>query len=284
MQYRLIIFMMLFGIPILAASTFTDVSLTANVYQRDLPIDAASGARLGSGTAADYDNNGWRDLYGVNGDVDNSQKTNRNRLYHNQNGNFVDQTDALNVTVDAVGRGATTGDFDNDGAIDVYIVNNISNALLQNDINSGNRSIKIRLRGTESNRDRVGTRGTVTTGNHVQTQELICGRRFLGSDSPELEFGIPSEAQIGSVTLMWPSGIIETYDLYFLGEVYTFIEAENVIVAVELHGKQSTTWGRLNSLKSFRTIPIRLTRKHGYPIDFMSRLMSSSRSMHKTGA
>jgi len=214
MQYRLIIFMMLFGIPILAASTFADVSLTANVYQRDLPIDAASGAWLDPGTAAaDYDNDGWRDLYVVNGDVDNSQKTNRKRLYHNQNGQFVDRADALNVSVDAVGRGATTGDFDNDGDIDVYIVNNTSNTLLQNDINSGNRSIKIRLRGTESNSDGVGTRVTVTTGNHVQTQELICGTGFLGSDSPELEFGIPSEAQTGSVTLTWPSGIIKTYDL-----------------------------------------------------------------------
>ena len=53
----------------------------------------------------DYDNDGWRDLYVVNGDVDGSQKTNRNRLYHNQNGQFVDRADALNVAVDAVARG-----------------------------------------------------------------------------------------------------------------------------------------------------------------------------------
>ena len=47
MQYRLMIFMMFFGISTLAASTFTDISLTANVYQREVPIDAESGAWLG---------------------------------------------------------------------------------------------------------------------------------------------------------------------------------------------------------------------------------------------
>ncbi|RKU33710.1 hypothetical protein C6496_21625 [Candidatus Poribacteria bacterium] len=203
----------------------------------------------------DYDNDGWRDLYVVNGDVDNSQKTNRNRLYHNQNGQFVDRADALNVTVDAVGRGATAGDFDNDGDVDFYIINNTNNTLLQNDVNADNPSIKIRLRGTESNRDGVGTRVTVAIGNHIQTQELICGTGFLGSDSPELEFGIPPDAQIGSVTLTWPSGIVETYEIYFQGEVYTFIEAENVIVAVEPHGKQSTRWGKIKSAEVFQNYP-----------------------------
>ena len=47
MQYRLIIFLMLFGVSTLGASTFTDVSLTANVHQREVPVDAASGAWLG---------------------------------------------------------------------------------------------------------------------------------------------------------------------------------------------------------------------------------------------
>ena len=203
----------------------------------------------------DYDNDGWRDLYVVNGDVDNSQKTNRNRLYHNQNGQFVDRADALNVTIDAVGRGATTGDFDNDGDVDFYIVNNTSNTLLQNSVNPDSRRIKIRLRGTVSNRDGVGTRVTVAIGNHTQTQELICGTGFLGSDSPELEFGLPLDYQMGSVTLTWPSGIVETYESSFQADVYTFIEAEKVIVAVEPHGKQSTTWGKIKAAEVFQNYP-----------------------------
>jgi len=217
----------------------------------------------------DYDNDGWRDLYVVNGDVDGSQKTNRNRLYHNQNGQFVDRADALNVTVDAVARGATAGDFDNDGDVDFYVVNNTGNTLLQNDLDPGfpnsnhryvqskNRRIKIRLIGTASNRDSIGTRVTVKLGNHVQTQELICGTGFLGSDSLELEFGFgPELYQSGSITLAWPSGIVETYHQFgFGGDVYTFTEAGDVVTAVEPAGKLSTTWGKVKAAEVFQNYP-----------------------------
>ncbi|MYA72864.1 hypothetical protein F4009_22695 [Candidatus Poribacteria bacterium] len=217
----------------------------------------------------DYDNDGWRDLYVVNGDVDGSQKTNRNRLYHNQNGQFVDRADALNVTVDAVARGATSGDFDNDGDVDFYVVNNTGNTLLQNDLdpsfgnfknrrgfpNSKNRRIKIRLIGTESNRDGIGTRVTVKVGNHVQTQELICGTGFLGSDSLELEFGFVGLYQSGSITLAWPSGIVETHQFGFGGDVYTFTEAGDVVTAVEPTGKLGTTWGKVKAAEVFQNYP-----------------------------
>ena len=217
----------------------------------------------------DFDNDGWRDLYVVNGDVDGSQKTNRNRLYHNQNGQFVDRAEALNVTVDAVARGATTGDFDNDGDVDFYVVSNTGNTLLQNDLDPGfpnsnhrrvqskNRRIKIRLIGTASNRDGIGTRVTVKIGNHVQTQELICGTGFLGSDSLELEFGFgPESYQSGSITLAWPSGIVETYHHFGYGvDVYTFTEARNVVTAVEPAGKQSTTWGKIKGAEVLQNYP-----------------------------
>lgn len=215
----------------------------------------------------DYDNDGFRDLYVVNGDVDGSQKTNRNRLYHNQNGQFVDRADALNVTVDAVARGATAGDFDNDGDVDFYVVNNTSNTLLQNDVNpntwfpekSDRTWTKFRLRGTKSNRDGIGTRVTVVTDNLVQTQELICGTGFLGGDSLELEFGLSSAYQIDSVTLEWPSGAVDTYHDLSLPKrnktLFTFVEGETVTVAVEPTGKQSTIWGKVKAAEVFQNYP-----------------------------
>ena len=211
----------------------------------------------------DYDNDGFRDLYVVNGDVDNSQKTNRNRLYHNQNGQFVDRADALNVTVDAVARGATAGDFDNDGDVDFYVVNNTSNTLLQNDVNPNTKSdrtwTKFRLRGTKSNRDGIGTRVTVVTDNLVQTQELICGTGFLGGDSLELEFGLSSAYQIDSVTLEWPSGTVDTYHDLSLPRknktLFTFVEGGTVTVAVEPTGKQSTIWGKVKAAEVFQNYP-----------------------------
>ena len=232
--------------------------------------EAAGVANEGVGWYAsfvDYDNDGYRDLYVVNGDVDGAQKTNRNRLYHNQNGQFVDRADALNVTVDAVARGATSGDFDNDGDVDFYVVSNTGNTLLQNDLDPGfprsnhrrvqskNRRIKIRLIGTESNRDGIGTRVTVTVGNLVQTQELICGTGFLGSDSLELEFGLAAGYQPGSITLAWPSGIVETYQFGYGGDVYIFTEADDVVTAVEPTGKLGTTWGKVKATEVFQNYP-----------------------------
>ena len=240
--------------------TFTNVAETVGVANEGVGWYASF---------VDFDNDGWRDLYVVNGDVDGSQKTNRNRLYHNQNGHFVDRAEALNVTVDAVARGATAGDFDNDGDVDFYVVSNTGNTLLQNSldpgfpgsnhrfVNSKNRRIKIRLIGTASNRDGIGTRVTVKVGNHVQTQELICGTGFLGSDSLELEFGFgPESYRSGSITLAWPSGIVETYQRFGYGaDVYIFTEARDVVTAVEPAGKLGTTWGKVKAAEVFQNYP-----------------------------
>ena len=223
-------------------------------------------------TFVDFDNDGYRDLYVVNGDVDNSQKTNRNRLYHNtKDGKFVDRSDELNATVDAVARGATSGDFDNDGDVDFFVVNNTGNTLLLNDLDPPWRSnehatrrnlakhqrLQIRLRGTKSNRDGIGTRVAVRVKDFVQTQELICGTGFLGSDSLDLEFGLAGASQIDSITLTWPSGIIDTYEDIYASDMFIFTEGEiqKFVVAVEPTGKQATTWGRIKTAEVFQNYP-----------------------------
>ena len=207
-------------------------------------------------TFVDYDNDGYQDLYVVNGNVDGSQKTNRNRLYHNnKKGKFVDRSDMLNTTVNVVGRGATAGDFDNDGDVDFYIVNNTSNTLLKNNVNPQNNRFKVKLRGTKSNPDGVGTRVAVKVGDFVQTQELICGTGFLGSDSMELEFGVSAAYNIDSITLTWPSGIVETYHDLYVADLFIFTEEEELVVAVEPKDKQFTRWGKVKRAEVFQNYP-----------------------------
>lgn len=267
----------------------TDLDLFVTNYDEDLlwrnngdgtftnVAEQVGVANVGVGwyaTFVDYDNDGWRDLYVVNGNVDNSQKTNRNRLYHNdRNGKFVDRSDSLNTTVEVVGRGATAGDFDNDGDVDFFVVNNTGNTLLLNNIDppyptsfesyptirdanlAKNERIRIRLIGTESNPDGIGTRVTLKTNNVIQTQELICGTGFLGSDSLELQFGLASSYLIDSITLTWPSGIVETYEGFSATDLFVFTEGGDVMTPVEPAGKLSTTWGKVRKAEVFQNYP-----------------------------
>ncbi len=233
----------------------------------------------------DFDMDGDSDLYVVNGDVDNSQKTNVNRLYENHQGQFVDKAEAYNLGVNAVARGATAGDFDNDGDVDFYIVNNTGNTLLKNNVNPSNNRIKVRLRGTESNRDGIGARVEVKIADHIQTQELVCGTGFLGSDSLEMEFGLAKANRIDSITVKWPSGIVDTYGR--MGSpsnisviIFTEGEARQLMVPVEPKGKKSITWGKVKTAEVFQNypnpfnpetwIPYKLTESMGVNISIFS--------------
>jgi len=227
--------------------TFTNTAVEAGVANEGVGWYASF---------VDYDNDGFRDLYVVNGNIDNSQKTNVNRLYRNLgNGQFMDVADVLNVGVDTVGRGAAAGDFDNDGAVDFYVVNNTTNVLCQNGVDTGNHWVKIQLEGTQSNRNGVGARVTVTAGGHTQMQELMCGSGFLGSDSLELEFGLGSIAAIDSVTLIWPSGVIDKHNNLSANQTFRFVEGGNPIVAVEPKGKIFTTFGGVKNAELLQNYP-----------------------------
>ena len=106
-------------------------------------------------------------------------------------------------------RGAAFGDFDNDGDMDVLIMNvNEPPTLLRNDAPAGNHWIKVRLEGTKSNRSAIGARVLVRYSGKIQVQEVQSGCSFLSSNDPRLHFGLGA-ATGADIEVRWPSGLIE---------------------------------------------------------------------------
>ena len=161
----------------------------------------------------DYDNDGDLDLY-----VTNSGQP--NLYYKNEEGRFVEMADSLGVALNADSRGVALADYDGDGRLDFYVaVQNGADALFRNREANGNW-LAIRLRGTESSPDAIGTRLEIAFkdrdgNNHRAIREITGGASFLSQDALVPIFGVGSAEHIEILTLRWPSGIVqqETDDL-----------------------------------------------------------------------
>src|SRR5262249_43800936 len=103
-------------------------------------------------------------------------------------------------------RGAAFGDFDNDGDIDVLILNmNDLPSLLRNDGGNQNNWIKIKLIGTHCNRSAIGARVRVMTGNHIQMNEVHSGGSVMSQSDLRLHFGIGTAETIDVLEIRWPT-------------------------------------------------------------------------------
>jgi hypothetical protein len=133
-------------------------------------------------------------------------------LFRNRgNGVFVEMGADAGPAVNAphCSRGAAFGDFDNDGDMDVLIMNvNEPPTLLRNEAPPGNHWIKVRLEGTKSNRSAIGARVVVRYGGKVQAQEVLSGCSFLSCNDPRLHFGL-GDAKAADIEVHWPSGLVE---------------------------------------------------------------------------
>jgi len=103
-------------------------------------------------------------------------------------------------------RGCAFGDFDNDGDLDILIVNlNEPPSLLRNDVSGNNHWLKVRLIGTKSNRSAIGSRVLVKAGETTQTQEVTSQSSFLSSNDPRLHFGLGAATK-AEIRVRWPNG------------------------------------------------------------------------------
>lgn len=125
----------------------------------------------------------------------------------------------------SVSRGMAVGDYDNDGDLDVFIVNlDQPSILLRNDGGNKNHWLIIQLRGTGSNRDGVGARVTVRAGDLTLVEERRTGTSYLSQNDPRLHFGIGNREHIDEVVIRWPSGVVQKL---------TSVEADKIISVTE---------------------------------------------------
>jgi len=202
-----------------------------------------------AGKFFDYDNDGWLDLYVVNGWVSQSadpkdnyvldifkvivdpnidladarnwppmgKKTlsgyQRKSLFHNLGGVFKDEAKRQGVDSIEDARGIAVADFDNDGRMDMFVTNSGKPPYLWRNVETtGNHWLTLQLTGTKSNRDAVGTKVRVRTGDRSQISFVNGGNGFASQSTRRIHFGLGTAAKIDSLEVMWPSGLKQVFE------------------------------------------------------------------------
>jgi len=170
----------------------------------------------------DLDNDGHPDLFLVTGSVypeleaklpSYPAKTPRAVFRNLGNGRFEELIEEAGpgVAEPHMSRGCAFGDFDNDGDIDLLIVNmNEPPSLLRNDTGGGNHWLKLKLVGTKSNRGAIGTRVICHYGGKKQAQEVLSQSSFYSSNDPRLHFGL-GPAKTADLEVRWLSGLVQKF-------------------------------------------------------------------------
>ncbi len=184
---------------------------------REVGLGQIEGPYLGWGTAfVDLDRDGWLDLFVANGHVypqlDQSyadlRYAQRNLLYRNEGGRFreVGEQSGAGWKLQKVSRAAAVGDYDNDGDVDLFIMNlNDTPTLLRNDSEVDHHWLGLRLVGVEG-RIAIGAEVRVRAGGSEQVREVHRGYSFQAQNDPRLLFGLGPAAEVEQVEIRWPSG------------------------------------------------------------------------------
>jgi hypothetical protein len=191
----------------------------------------------------DYDLDGWPDIFIANGHIDGDiQRVQPNvkyamppHLFRNVGkGNFQEVTKTLGTAFNTprVGRGAAYGDINNDGRLDLLLsTNGGPTFLFENDATPGfpaNKSLRIKLVGTKSNRDGIGTVVKLTAGGTTESQMMRSGSSYLSASELVLTYGLGQLNQADSVEIRWSSGQVDQLSTVAAGQTVTVTEGKGI--------------------------------------------------------
>ncbi len=215
--------------------SFDDATFSSGLGNKTTLLSGVS-ARL-----FDYDNDGWIDIFQVNGSMlDNIG------LYHSEvswkepkvmfrnlgKGKFdlVSAQLGPDLLKPTVGRGSAVGDFDNDGDLDIAVSNSGDfPQIFRNDGGNANHWLEVMLVGVKSNRDGRGAALKLTSEGFVEYRQAQGGMSYMSAQDPRIHFGLGSRTSVSSLEITWPSGVVDKLTNVPIDQIITVKEGVGII-------------------------------------------------------
>jgi hypothetical protein len=241
------------GFPSLLITNFSNQMLS--LYHNEgkgLFVDEAPRSEIGRASLLtlgfgcfffDYDLDGWQDVLVANGHIDaDIQRVQANvkyamppHLFRNLGkGKFEEVTKSLGPAFVSprVGRGAAYADINNDGRVDLLLSTNGGPVYLFRNEAQGaaalNRSLRVKLIGTKSNRDGIGATVKLTAGGETQTHMLHSGSSYLSASELVLTFGLARNEKADAIEIRWPSSKLDHLSNVAAGQTITVTEGRGI--------------------------------------------------------